>query len=90
MQLIVSEELMKKMIMEDQRRGSKECHREKMNYEDRERDITVMKVQLKVLEGWLQEKEKQRGRWTFPLKGKKVIWKPLQMKWRQKEISLWN
>ena len=69
---------MKKMIMEDQRRGSKECHIDKMK--DRERDIAVMKVQLEVLKEWLQEEENQRGGWIFPLKGKKVIWQPLQMK----------
>ena len=47
MQLIVSEKLMKKMVMEDQRIGSKECHRD--NMKDRERDIEVMKVQLELL-----------------------------------------
>ena len=80
----MSEKLMKKMIMEDHRKGSKEFHRDKMNDDDRERDIAVMKVQLEVLKGWLQEEKNQRGGWIFPLKGKKVIWKPLQIKWRQK------
>ena len=78
------------MIMEDQRRGSKECHRDKMNDEDRKRDIGMMKVQLEELKGWLQEEGNQRGGWIFPLKGKKVIWHPLQMKWRQKDIALWK
>ena len=84
---MVSEELMK-MIMEDQRRDSKECHRDQMK--DREREIAVMKVQLEVLKEWLQEEENQRGGWIFPLKGKRVIWQPLKMKWRQKEIDLWK
>ena len=75
------------MIMEDQRRGSKECHIDQMNDEDIERDIAVMKVQPEVLKEWLQEEENQKGGWIFPLKGKKVIWKPLQMKWRQNEID---
>ena len=43
---MVSEQLMEKMIMEDQRRGSEECHREEMTAEVREREIAVMKVQL--------------------------------------------
>ena len=41
-QLMVSEKLMEKMIMEDQRRGSEECHISKMK--DREREIAVIKV----------------------------------------------
>ena len=61
-----------------------------MNDEDRKRDIGVMKVQLEVLQEWLQEEENQRGGWIFPLKGKKVICHPLKIKWRQKEIALWN
>ena len=47
------------MAMEAQRRGSKECHKDKISDEDRKRDIAVMKVQLEVLQGWLQEKENQ-------------------------------
>ena len=70
------------MIMEDQRRGSKECHRDNMNDENRERDNAVMKVQLEVLKEWLQEEGNQRGGWIFPLKGKILIWQQLQMKWR--------
>ena len=81
---------MKKMIMENQRRGCKECHRDKMNDEDRKIDIAVMKVRLEVLKEWLQDEENQRGGWIFPLKGKKLIWQPLQMKWRQKDITLWK
>ena len=52
---MMSEKLMEKMIMEDQRRGSEECHRDEMTDEVQEREITVMKVQLQVLEEWLQE-----------------------------------
>jgi len=52
---MVSEKLMEKMIMEDQKRGSKECHRGEMTDEVQEREIVVMKVQLQVLEEWLQE-----------------------------------
>ena len=54
---MVSKKLMEKIIMEDQRRGSEECHNDEMNAEVRERDIAVMKVQLQVLEEWLQEQE---------------------------------
>ena len=72
-QLMASE----KMIMEDQRRGSEECHNDEMTAEVRERDIAVMKVQLQVLEEWLQEQEDQNRKWLFPLKGKKVIWRKL-------------
>ena len=50
-----------KMIIEDQTRGSKECHRGNMTDKDREREIAVMKVQLEVLKEWLQEEENQRG-----------------------------
>ena len=46
---MVSEKLMEKMIMEDQRRGSEEFHRGKMTNEVREREIAVIKVQLQVL-----------------------------------------
>ena len=69
-----------KMVMEDQRIVCKECHRGNMADKVRERDIAVMKVQLEVLKEWIQEEENQRGGWIFPLKGKKVIWQPLQMK----------
>ena len=41
-----------------------------MTDEVREREIAVMKVQLQVLEEWLQEQENQKGGWIFPLKGK--------------------
>ena len=85
---MVSEKLMEKMIMEDQRRGSEECHRDEMTAEVREREIAVMKVQLQVLEEWLQEQENQNRGWIFPLKGKRVIWQPLQMKLRQSVITL--
>lgn len=67
-QLMVSKELMGKMIMEDQRRGLEECHRGEMTDEVREREIAVMKVQLQVLQEWLQEQENQKGGWIFPLK----------------------
>ena len=56
-QLMVSEKLMEKTIMEDQRRGSEECHRGKMIDEVRDKEIAVMKVQLQVLQEWLQEQE---------------------------------
>lgn len=45
-QLMVSEKLMEKMIMEDPRRGLEECHRGEMIDKVREREIAVMKVQL--------------------------------------------
>ena len=72
---MMSEKLMKEMIMEDQRRGSEECHRGEMTDGVREREIAVMKVQLQVLEEWLQEQENQNRGWIFPLKGKRVIWR---------------
>ena len=34
----------------------------------REREIEIMKVQLQVLEEWLQEQKDQNGKWIFPLK----------------------
>ena len=85
---MVSEKLMEKMIMEDQRRGSEECHRGDMTDKVREREIAVMKVQLQVLQEWLQEQENQNRGWIFPLKGKRVIWRPLEMKLRQIVIAL--
>ena len=81
-QPMVSDKIIEKMIMEEQRKGSEECHRGKMTDKVREREIAVMKVQL------LQEQENQKGGWIFPLKGKRVIWKPLQMRLRQREIAL--
>ena len=57
-QLMMSEKLMEKMIMEDQRIGSEEFQRGEMTDEVQEREIAVMKVQLQVLEEWLQEQEK--------------------------------
>ena len=74
--------------MEDQRRGSEECHKGKMTDEVREREIAVMKVQLQVLEEWLQEQENQNRGWIFPLKGKRVIWRQLQRRLRQIVIAL--
>jgi len=71
---------MEKVIMEDQRRGSEECHSDEMTAEVREREIAVMKVQLQVLEEWLQEQENHNRGWIFPLKGKKVKWQKLQQK----------
>ena len=56
---------MEKMIMEDQRRGSEECHNDEMTAEVRERDIAVMKVQLQVLEEWLQEEEDHNRNGSF-------------------------
>ena len=76
-ELMVSEKLMEKMIMEDLRRGSDKFHRGKMTDKVREREIAVMKVQLQVLEEWMQEQENHNGGWIFPLKEKRVIWKPL-------------
>ena len=75
-------------LMEDQRRGSEECHRSEMTDKVREREIAVMKVQLQVLEEWLQEQENQNRGWIFPLKGKRVFWRQLQMKLRQSVIAL--
>ena len=74
--------------MEDQRRGSEECHRDETTAEVRGREIAVMKVQLKVLEEWLQEQEDQNRKWLFPLKGKRVIWRQLQRRLRQIVIAL--
>ena len=74
--------------MEDQRRSSEECHRDEMTAEVREREIAVMKVQLQVLEEWLQEQENQSRKWIFPLKGKRVIWRQLQVKLRKSVIAL--
>ena len=54
----------------------------------KEREIAVMKVQLQVLQEWLQEQENQKGGWIFPLKGKRVSWQPLQMKLRQNVFAL--
>ena len=71
---MMSEKLMEKMIMEDQRISSEEFRRGEMTDEVREREIAVMKVQLQVLEEWLQEQENQNRKWIFPLKGKRVIW----------------
>lgn len=76
-----------KMIMEDQRRGSEECHNDEMTVEVREREISVMKVQLQVLEEWLQEQENQNRGWSFPLNGKKVKWQRLQQK-RDRQINM--
>ena len=73
---------MEKIIMENHRIGLEEFHRGEMTDEVREREIAVMKVQLQVLEQWLQKQENQNRGWIFPLKGKRVIWKPLQMRLR--------
>ena len=43
---MVSEKIMEKMIMEDHRKGSEECHIGKVTDKFREREIAVMKVQL--------------------------------------------
>ena len=75
---MVSKKLMENMILEDQRRGLEECHNDEMTAEVREREIAVMKVQLQVLEEWLQKEENQNRGWIFPLKGKKVKWQKLQ------------
>ena len=47
---------MRKMAMEGHRRGSRECHKGKMSNEEQEGHLVVMRVQLEVLQGWLQEK----------------------------------
>lgn len=85
---MVSEKLMEKMIMEDQRKGSEECHIGEMTDEVRGREIAVMKVQLQVLEEWLQEQENQNRKWIFPQKGKRAIWRQLQVNLRQSVIAL--
>lgn len=69
-------------------RGSEKCHRDEMTAEVREREIAVIKVQLQVLEEWLQEQEDQNRKWIFPLKGKRVIWRQLQRRLRQIVIAL--
>ena len=47
-----------------------------------------MKVQLQVLEEWLQEQENQNRGWIFPLKEKRMIWRQLQRRLRQIVIAL--
>jgi len=59
-----------------------------MTDEVREREIAVMKVQLQVLEEWLQEQENQNRGWIFPLRGKRMIWRQLQRRLRQIVIAL--
>ena len=59
-----------------------------MTAEVREREIAVMKVQLQVLEEWLQEQENQNRGWIFPLRGKRMIWRQLQRRLRQIVIAL--
>lgn len=59
-----------------------------MTAEVREIEIAVMKVQLQVLEEWLQEQENQNRKWIFPLKVKRVIWRQLQRRLRQIVIAL--
>ena len=73
--------------MENQRRGLEEWHKNGMTAEVREREIAVIKVQLKVLEERLQEQENQNRGWIFPLKGKKAKWQKLQQK-RDRQINM--
>ncbi len=47
-----------------------------------------MKVQLEVLEEWIQEQKNQNGKWIFPLRGKRVIWRELQRRLKQIMIAL--
>ena len=58
---------MRKMVMEGHKRVSRECHKGKMSNEERERNLAVMRVQLEVIQGWLQEKENgyQRHGWIM-------------------------
>ena len=51
--------------MEDQIRGSEECHNDEMTAEVRERETAVMKVKLQVLEEWLQEQEDHNRNGSF-------------------------
>ena len=71
----IAEELMAmekatKIHKGDRGRGSEKCHRDEVTGGVREREIAEIKAQLQVLEKWLQEQEKQKGKWLFPLKGK--------------------
>ena len=77
---------MSKMAMEGHRRGSIECHKGKMSNEERERNIVVMRVQLEVLQGWLQEKENgyQIHGWKMR---KWVRWNVLKRRWNVKMIK---
>lgn len=89
----IAEELMAmekaaKIHKGDRGRGSEKCHKGEMTAGVREREIAEIKAQLQVLEERLQEQEKQQGKWIFPLKGKRVIWRRLQRKLRQILIAL--
>jgi len=72
----------------DRGRGSEKCHRDEMTAGVRERKIVEIKAQLQVLEKQLQDQGKQKGKWLFPLKGKRVIWRQLQRRLRQIPIAL--
>ncbi len=72
----------------DRGRGSEKFHRDEVTGGVREREIAEIKAQLQVLEERLQEQEKQKGKWLFPLKGKRVIWRQLQRRLRQILIAL--
>ena len=78
MQLIGEELMVKEMTTKshkgDRGRGSKKCHRDEVTGGVREREIVEIKAQLHILEKRLQEQEKQKGKWLFPLQGKRVIW----------------
>jgi len=74
---------LEKLIMENQRRGLETWHRNGMTAGVREREIAVMKIQLQVLEEWLQEQKNQNRKWIFPLKGKRMIWQQLQRRLRK-------
>ena len=73
---LIGEELMEMATKshKGESRGSKRSHRDEMTTGVRERKIAEIKAQLQALEERLQEQEKQKGKWIFPLKGKRVIW----------------
>ena len=77
---------MKQMAMEDHKRGSRDFHKGKMSNEERERNLAVMRVQLEVLQGWLQEKKNGYRRHGWKMR-KRVRWKLLEKIWNVILIS---
>ena len=73
---------MSNMTIEAHRRGSKD----KISDEDQERDIAVMKVQLEVLQGWLQEEGNECRIHGWRMK-EWVRWNLLQKKWNAKLMN---
>ena len=57
-----------------------------MSNEERERKLVVMRVQLEVLQGWLQEKENEYQRHGWRMR-KWVRWNLLRKIWNVKVIN---